>query len=51
MDVRINDSMAKHNLTYLDLLRNLAIDCDKFILFVRDKSFSKYGNYANWPKM
>ena len=51
MDVKINESMAQHNLTYLDLLRKLAVDCDKFILFVRDKSFVKYGDWTKWPKM
>ena len=39
--------MAKYNLTYLELLRKLAVDCDQFILFVRDKSFG--GQYESWP--
>ena len=40
--------MAQHNLTYLELLRKLAVDCDQFILFVRDKSFESDMN--EWPE-
>ena len=40
--------MAQHNLTYLELLRKLAVDCDQFILFVRDKSFEAEMN--EWPE-
>ena len=47
MDEKISLSMAKHNLTYLELLRTLAVDCDQFILFVRDKSFG--GQRDKWP--
>ena len=47
MDNKIALSMAKFNITYLDLLRKLAVDCDQFILFVRDKSFG--GQYDSWP--
>ena len=48
MDARISQSMAQHNLTYLELLRKLAVDCDQFILFVRDKSFEAEMN--EWPE-
>ena len=48
MDARISQSMAQHNLTYLELLRKLAVDCDQFILFVRDKSFESDMN--EWPE-
>ena len=47
MDDKIALSMEKYNLTYLELLRNLAVDCDQFILFVRDKSFG--ADYDSWP--
>ena len=36
MDARVAGAMAAHNLTYLQLLRALAVDCDQFVLFVRD---------------
>ena len=47
MDARITQSLAQHNLTYLELLRKLAVDCDQFILFVRDKSFES--DMTEWP--
>ena len=50
MDAKINQSMATHKLTYLELLRSLAVDCDQFIFFVRDKSYAKFGEYDKWPK-
>ena len=37
MEARVSASLAAHNLTYLQLLRRLAITCDEFILFVREK--------------
>ena len=48
MDARISEALARHNLTYLELLRQLAVDCDQFILFVRDKSFES--EMDQWPK-
>lgn len=47
VDEKIAQSMAKYNVTYLELLRNLAVDCDQFILFVRDKSFGSQSE--SWP--
>ena len=47
MEARIALALATHNLTYLELLRGLAVDCDQFILFVRDKSFES--NMTRWP--
>ena len=62
MDARVEGAMAAHNLTYLQLLRALAVDCDQFVLFVRyftvlyctvlcslsrDKSFGP--EMASWP--
>ena len=40
MEARVSASLAAHNLTYLQLLRRLAITCDEFILFVREKRYS-----------
>ena len=48
MDTRITQSLAQHNLTYLELLRKLAVDCDEFILFIRDKSFES--DMTEWPE-
>ena len=48
MDARISEAMVNHNLTYLGLLRKLAVDCDQFILFVRDKSFES--EMDQWPE-
>ena len=47
MEARVAGAMAAHNLTYLQLLRALAVDCDQFVLFVRDKSFGP--ELAAWP--
>ena len=48
MEARISQSLAQHNLTFLELLRNIAVDCDQFILFVRDKSFES--DMEEWPE-
>ena len=40
MEARVQASLAAHNVTYLQLLRRLAITCDEFILFVREKRYS-----------
>ena len=37
MEALISASMARHGLTYLQLLRSVAVTCDEFILFVREK--------------
>ena len=37
MEAAISASMARHGLTYLQLLRRAAVTCDEFILFVREK--------------
>ena len=37
MEALISGSMARHGLTYLQLLRRVAVTCDEFILFVREK--------------
>ena len=46
MEARVSASLAAHNLTYLQLLRRLAITCDEFILFVREKRVRRI-NYSS----
>ena len=47
MDERIETAMSTHNVSYLELLRDLAVDCDQFVLFLREKSFGP--NWEEWP--
>merc|ERR1711953_46493 len=47
MEKRISNSMEKFGLTYMELLRKVAVTCDEFILFVREKTYSQ--NMADWP--
>ena len=47
MDEKINESMKIHNVTYLELLRDVAISCSDFIYFVREKSFGP--DWDTWP--
>ena len=41
MEAAISASMARHGLTYLQLLRRVAVTCDEFILFVREKKVGR----------
>ena len=50
MERRIKESMIRNKLTYLQLLRNVAIDCDEFILFLRQKSDDFGEDRSLWPK-
>ena len=45
---RIAAAMTKHSLSYLELIRRVAIDCDDFILFVREKTYPK--DMSLWPR-
>ena len=47
MESRLEAAMETHNISYFDLLRDVAIDCNQFILFLREKSFGP--NWAEWP--
>ena len=47
MEKRISNSMEKFGLTYMELLRKVAVTCDEFILIVREKTYSQ--NMADWP--
>ena len=39
MEERINEAIKIHNVSYLEFLRDIAVNCDQFIFFVREKSF------------
>ena len=47
MEALISASMARHGLTYLQLLRRVAVTCDEFILFVREKKVRRI-NYSSY---
>ena len=48
MENRVESAMVKHNLTYLELLRKVAISCDEFVLFVREKKYP--ADIREWPQ-
>ena len=50
MEERIKAAMEWKNVTYLELLRDVAISCNDFVLFLREKSDSSYGSdLREWP--
>ena len=50
MEDKIKAAMDWKNVTYLQLLRDVAISCDNFVLFLRQKSDSYGSNVTQWPK-
>ena len=48
MEQRIDTALVKHNMTYLEMLRKVAITCDEFILFVRERKYDPKTD--TWPK-
>ena len=50
MEERIKSAMESKNVSYPELLRDVAISCEEFILFVRQKSDDFTGNPESWPK-
>ena len=48
MEARISKSMEKFGMSYLELLRAVAVTCDEFVLFVRQKTYSP--NITEWPR-
>ena len=50
MEGRIKSVMDSKNITYLQLLRNVSIDCEEFILFIRQKSDNFTEDSQSWPK-
>ena len=48
MEERIAKSMEKFGMTYMELLRKVAVTCDEFVLFVREKTYSPDMN--EWPR-
>ena len=48
MEQRISAAKAKHNITYLELLREVAVRCDEFVIFIREKSYGP--DPLGWPR-
>ena len=49
MEERIKSAMEWKNVTYLQLLRDVAISCEDFVLFLRQKSDLYGSNISRWP--
>ena len=47
MEARLVDAMKKFNLTRLEMFRKVAVKCEEFIHFVREKSFGP--DHYSWP--
>ena len=47
MEKRLLDSMMKFGLSRLELFRNIAVKCEKFIVFIRESSFGS--DPSKWP--
>ena len=47
METKIDATLKEHNISYLELLRELAIDCDQFLLFAREKNWGN--DLSQWP--
>ena len=50
MEGRIKAVMESKNVSYLQLLRDVAISCDEFILFIRQKSADFTEDPESWPR-
>ena len=49
MEERINEAIKIHNVSYLEFLRDVAVSCNDFIFFVREKSFGP--DWDTWPQI
>ena len=49
LEKKLTDRMEKFGLTRLELYREIAVKCEDFIAFVREKSFGS--DPATWPKV
>ena len=49
MEERITAAMKWKNVTYLQLLRDVAISCEDFVLFLRQKSDLYGADISRWP--
>ena len=47
MEEKLLKSLKKFGLSRLELLRNVAVKCDQFIIFMREQSFGSV--QRNWP--
>ena len=48
MEQRISEAKLKHNISYLELLREVAVRCEEFVIFVREKRFGP--DPTTWPQ-
>jgi hypothetical protein len=49
MEERILGTMKQFNITRLEMFQNIAVQCEDFIGFFREKSFGT--DYYSWPKI
>ena len=49
MEERILETMRQFTMTRLEIFQNIAVQCEDFIGFFRDKSFGT--DYYSWPKI
>ena len=49
LEKRIQSSMTKFEMSRIELLRNISVDCREFLVFMRIKSFGE--NIATWPEL
>ena len=47
MEEKLLKSLKKFDLSRLELLRNVAVKCEQFIIFMREQSFGS--DQRNWP--
>ena len=47
MEERLLNSMKRFNISRLEMLRSIAVHCEDFIIFLRDKSFGT--DIFKWP--
>ena len=48
MEHRLSEAKLKHNISYLELLREVAVRCEEFVIFVREKRFGP--DPTTWPQ-
>ena len=48
MEQRLSEAKLKHNISYLELLREVAVRCEEFVIFAREKKFEP--DFSSWPR-
>ena len=49
MEIKLQETMNRFNLTRFELFQNIAVRCENFIGFVREKSFGP--DFSLWPQI